>query len=141
MLAPGSDILKVSSTNSTIKEPGKAIVTVYNSGIVKIGTQRERQTPLKMYADSRGPRTSERLVQEKVQSHVKEFTQKLKGNKKLKHKRRDPGNGVSLSRSHIARATRGRIPKLPSFSALRGQHETSNVDSPSQLTIPRQFPR
>ena len=53
VLAPGSHILKVSPT-STIKEPGKPMVTVRNSDIAKLGTQLERQTPLKAYADRRG---------------------------------------------------------------------------------------
>ena len=55
VLAPGSHILKVSPTTSTIKEPGKSVVTVRNSDIAKFGTQLERQTPLKAYADRRGP--------------------------------------------------------------------------------------
>ena len=53
VLAPGSHILKVSPSTSTIKEPGKPVVTVRNSDIAKFGTQLERQTPLKAYADSR----------------------------------------------------------------------------------------
>ena len=51
VLAPGSHILKVSPTMSTIKEPGKPVVTVRNTDIAKFGTQLERQTPLKAYAD------------------------------------------------------------------------------------------
>ena len=53
VLAPGSHILKVSPTTSTIKELGKSVVTVRNSDIAKFGTQLERQTPLKAYADRR----------------------------------------------------------------------------------------
>ena len=45
VLAPGSHILKVSPTTSTIKEPGKTVVTVRNSDIAKFGTQLGRQTP------------------------------------------------------------------------------------------------
>ena len=59
VLAPGSHILKVSPTTSTFKEPGKPVVTVTNSDIAKFGTQLERQTPLKAYADRRGPRSGE----------------------------------------------------------------------------------
>ena len=42
VLAPRSHILKVSPTTSTIKEPGKPVVTVRNSDIAKFGTQLER---------------------------------------------------------------------------------------------------
>ena len=98
VLAP---ILKVSPTTSTIKEPGKPIVTVRNSDIAKLGTQLERQTPLKAYADLRGPRLSEKSVEELIQSHVKEYTRKQKGDKKMKHRKRDPGSGVSSSKSNF----------------------------------------
>ena len=47
VLGPRSHILKVSPTTSTIKEPGKPIVTVRNSDIAKFGKQLDRQTPLK----------------------------------------------------------------------------------------------
>ena len=57
VVAPGSHILKVSPTTSTIKEPRKPIVTVRISDIANFGTQLERQTPLKAYADRRGPRS------------------------------------------------------------------------------------
>ena len=101
VLAPGSHILKVSSTNSTIKEPGKPVVTVRNSDIAKFGTQLERQIPLKAYADRRGPPSVKKLVEELIQSHVKEFIRKQKGDKKMKHRKRDPGSGVSSSKSNI----------------------------------------
>ena len=45
VLASGSNILKVSPTTSTIKEPGKPTVTFRNSDIAKFGTTQERQTP------------------------------------------------------------------------------------------------
>ena len=76
VLAPDSRILKVSLTTSTIKEPGKPVVTVRNSDIRKFGTQLERQTPLKAYADNRVPRSGEKIVEELIQSHVKEFSTK-----------------------------------------------------------------
>ena len=63
VLAPGSHILEVSPTTSTIKEPGKPVVTVRNSDLTKFGTQLERQTQLKKYADRRGPRSGEKLVE------------------------------------------------------------------------------
>ena len=103
VLAPGSHILKISRTTSTIKEFGKPVATVRCSDIAKFGTQLERQTPLKIYADRRGPRSGEKLVEEIIQSLVKEFTRKQKGDKKMKHHKCDPGSGVS-SKSNISRA-------------------------------------
>ena len=60
---------------STLNKPGKAIFGVRKSDIEKYGTQ----TPLKVYAKLRGQRTSEELVEEKIQIHVKEFTREQKG--------------------------------------------------------------
>ena len=54
-LAPGPNILKMSPTNLTIKDPGKPMVIVRNSDIAKFGTLQERQTQLEVYADRRGP--------------------------------------------------------------------------------------
>ena len=54
---PGSHILKVNPTTSTIKEPEKPVVTVRNSEIAMFGTQLERQTPLKAYAGRKEPRS------------------------------------------------------------------------------------
>ena len=82
VLAPGSQILKISPTTSTNKEPGKPKVTFRNSNIAKFGTQLVRQIPLKAYADCIGPRSGEKLVEELIQSHVKEFTRKQKGGQK-----------------------------------------------------------
>ena len=129
VVAPGSHILKVSPTTSTFKELGKPVVTVKNSE-----TELERQTPLKAYADRRGPRSGEKLVEELIQSHVKEFTRKQKGDKKMKHRKRDPGSGVS-SKSNISRVMRGRVPKIPNFLAIRNQQpETSTVSHSEQPT-------
>ena len=62
------------------------MVRVRNGDIAKFGSHIERQTSLKMYVDRRGPRSREKLVEEQVQSHVKKFTRKIKGDKKVKHK-------------------------------------------------------
>ena len=132
VLAPGSHILKASPTTSTIKQPGKPVVTVRNSDIAKFGTQLERQTPLKAYTDRRGPLSSKKLVEELIQSHVKEFTRKQKGDKKMKHRKRDPGSGVSSSKSNISRAMRGRIPKFPNFLAIRNQQPDAGTVSHSE---------
>ena len=135
VLAPGSHILKVSPTTSTIKEPGKPVVAVRNSDIAKFGRQLERQTPLKAYADRRGPRSGKTLVEELIQNHVKEFTMKQKGDKKMKHRKRDPGSGVSSSKSNISRAVRGRVPKIPNFLAIRNhQPEAITVSHSEQPT-------
>ena len=88
VLATGPNIIKVSPTTSTIKEPGKAIVNSQKD-IAKLGTQQERKPPLKTSADQRGPRTSEKMLGEEDQGHIKEFTRKLKSDIKVKHKRHD----------------------------------------------------
>ena len=106
VLAPSLNILKVSPTTSTKKEPGKPIVTVRNSDIAKFGTLQERQNPLKVYANRRGPRIGEKLVQEHIQSHIKQFTRKIKGDKKTKHRRREPGSGVIFKIQHLTRDAR-----------------------------------
>ena len=121
LLAPGSHILKVSPTTSTIKEPDKPVVTVRNSDIAKFGTQLGRQTPLKAYAERRQPRSGEKIEEELIQSHVKELSRKQKGDNKMKYRKRDPGSGVSSSKSNISRAMRGRIPKIPNFPAVQNQ--------------------
>ena len=132
VLAPGSHILKVSPTTSTIKEPGKPIVTVRNSDIAKFGTQLEHQTPLKAYADRRGPQSGEKIVKELMQGHIKEFTRKQKGDKKMKHRKREPGSGVSSTKSNISRAMRGRVPKVPNFLAMQTQQPTAETTSHSE---------
>ena len=47
-----------------------------NSKVANVGTQVECQISLNMYPESRGPRFSEKLVTEKILSHVKKFTRK-----------------------------------------------------------------
>ena len=131
VLAPGSHILKVSPTTSTIKEPGKQIVTVRNSDIAKFGTHQERQSPLRVYADRRGPRAGEKIVEELIHSHIKEFSRKRKGDKKMKHRKREPGSGVSSQRSNISRAMRGRVPKLPNFAAIRNAQPPLEISEPT----------
>ena len=39
----------------------------------------------------------------------------------MKRRKRDPGSGVSLSKSNISRAMRGQIPKIPNFIAIQNQ--------------------
>ena len=82
-------------------------------------------------------RTSEKVVEERIQSQSKELTGNLKGDKNMKHKRWDAGSSVSSSKSNISRAIRCRILKLPNFLALRNQQEITNPDSPSELITPQ----
>ena len=107
VLAPGPNILKEIPTTSTIKEPGKPIVTVCNTDIAKFGTIQERQTPLRVSENRRGPRSCEKLEEERIQTHIKQITRKFKDDKKMKHRKRDPGSGVSSSCSNISRNARG----------------------------------
>ena len=107
-------------------------MTVRNSDIAKFGTQLERQTPLKAYADRRGPRSGEKIVEELIQSHIKEFTHKQKEDKKMKNRKREPGSGVSSTKSNISRAMRGRVPKVPNFLAMRTQQPKAVTTSHSE---------
>ena len=87
VLAQGSHILKVSPTTSigpgkpVVKEPGKPVVTVRNSDIAKFGTQLEQQTPLKAYADRRGPRSEEKLVEELIKVISRNLRENRRGTK------------------------------------------------------------
>ena len=66
---------------------------------------------------------------------MKEHLQKLKGDKNMKERRRDPACGVSSPRSNITRAMWGRIPKEPNFYGLRNQLKIANPNSQSALVI------
>ena len=118
VLAPGSNTMKISPTMSTIKEPEKLVFTVRNSD----GETRqsiESQTPLRAQADCHGPRSREQSVEERIQSHVKKFTRKIKADKKVKHRKHR--TRVSYTNWNKAHATRGCIPKLPNFLAISNQ--------------------
>ena len=84
-----------------MKEPGKSMVTVRNNDTAKTGTQRELQTPLKLCADCHGHKTSNKLVEKKIRSHGKEFIRTINGHKKMKHKKRNAGTGVSSLKSDL----------------------------------------
>ena len=76
----------------------------------------------------------ENLVEELIQSHVKEFTRKQERDKKIKHRKR---------------AMQGRILKVPNFLAIRNQQTdadtashsekpiTSSTNTPATVTIPK----
>ena len=113
MLAPGSVLQKTAQFTSVIREPGKLEVTVRNSEITKIGTRDKRKTKLTEYINRRGPRVHEKKAEAKILSHTKEITRIQKGDRKMKHRKRDTVSGVSSNKSNIARALRVRMPKVP----------------------------
>ena len=113
VLAPGSVIQKTDQYTSVIREPGKMEVTVRNSDIAKFGTREERKTKLTEYINRRGPRTHEKTTEAKILRHIKECTRIQKGDRKMKHRKRETGSGVSSNKSNIARAMRVRMPKVP----------------------------
>ena len=106
------------------------------SVIAKFGAHLERQTPLKVYADRCGHRTSEELVEEKIQSHVKEFSHKIGGDKRVKHKKHELWSEVSSSKSNYARPMQGHVSRTPHFSAIRSQNLELKENSPDKLTFP-----
>ena len=71
-------------------------------------------------------------MEELIHSHIKKFTRKQKGDKKMKHRKREPGSGVSSTKSNISRAMRGRVPKVPIFLAMRNQQPTAVTTSHSK---------
>ena len=50
----------------------------------------------------------------------------------MKHRKREPGTGVSSTKSNISRAMRGRVPKVPNFLAMRNQQPTAVTTSHSE---------
>ena len=113
VLAPGSIVQKTDQYTSVIREPGKVEVTVRNRDIAKFGTRDERKTKLMEYVNRRGPRIHEKTTEAKILSHIKESTRIQKGDRKMKHRKRETGSGVSSNKSNIARAMRVRMPKIP----------------------------
>ena len=113
VLAPRSVVQKTDQYTSVIREPGKMEVTVRNSDIAKFGTREERKTKLTDYINRRGPRTHEKTTEAKILSHIKECTRIQKGDRKMKHRKRETGSGVSSNKSNIGRAMRVRMPKVP----------------------------
>ena len=113
VLAPGSVVQKTEQYTSVLRDPGIVEVTVRNSDIAKFGTREERKTKLTEYINRRGPRTHEKTTEAKILSHIKESTRIQKGDRKMKHRKRETGSGVSSNKSNIARAMRVRMPKIP----------------------------
>ena len=113
---------KTDQYTSVIREPGKLEVTVRNSDIAKFGTRDERKTKLMEYINRRGTRVHEKSTEAKILSHTKEFTRIQKGDRKMKHRKRDTGSGVSSTKSNITRAMRVRMPKCRPTSYHQRQH-------------------
>ena len=112
-MAPVSVVQKTDQYTSVIREPGKVEVTVRNSDIAKFGTRDERKTKLMEYLNRRVPRIHEKSTEAKIFSHIKMSTRIQKGDRKMKHRKRETGSGVSSTKSNIARAMRVRMPKIP----------------------------
>ena len=113
VLAPRSVVQKTDQYTSVIREPGKLEATVRNSDIAKFATRDERKSKLMDYINRRGPRVHEKSTEARINCHIKEFTRIQKQDRKMKHRKRDTGSGVSSNKLNIARAMRVRIPKGP----------------------------
>ena len=50
----------------------------------------------------------------------------------MKHRKREPGSGLSSSKSNISRAMRGRIPKVSNYLAMRNQQPATMTTSHSE---------
>ena len=112
VLASGSLVKRTDQFKSVIREPGKLEVTVRNNDIATFATHDERKTNLTEYINRRGPRVYEKSTEAKILSHPKEYTRIQKGNRKMKHLKRDMASGVSSNRSNIVCALRVRMPKV-----------------------------
>ena len=113
MLSPGSVVQKTDQYTSVIREPWKLEGTVSKSDIAKFGTHDERKKQLMDYLNRRGPCVHEKPTEAKILSHTKEFTRIQKGDRKMKHRKRDTGSGVSSNKLNVARAMRISLPKVP----------------------------
>ena len=50
----------------------------------------------------------------------------------MKHRKREPGSGVSSNKSNISCAMRGRVSKVPNFLAMRNQQPTTVTTTHSE---------
>ena len=133
VLTPRSVVQKTDQYTSVIREPGKMEVTVRNSDIAKFGTREERKTKLTEYINRRGPRTHEKTTEAKILSHIKECTRIQKGDRIMKHRKRETGSGVSSNKSNIARAMRVRMPKVPENFAPQVKPEIPEAAPEQQI--------
>ena len=113
ILAPGSVVQKADQYTSELRKTGKVEVTVRNSDIAKFGTRDERKTKLMEYVNRRGPRIHKKTKEAKIFSHIKESNRIQKGDRTMKHRKRETGSGVSSIKSNIARVMRVRMLKIP----------------------------
>ena len=55
------------------------------------------------YVNRRGPHVHKKTTEAKILSHIIESTRIQKGDRNMKHRKRESGSGVSSNRSNIAR--------------------------------------
>ena len=96
----------------------------------------ERKTKLSDYFHRRGPRNFEKSTEAKILSHTKEFTRIQKGDRKMKHRKRDTASGISSNRSNIARAKQVRMSKmLSNFPPPETTIQSASAPQSSELII------
>ena len=135
VLAPGSVVQKTDQHTSVIREPEKLEVTVRNSDIAKFGTRDERKTKLMDYVNRRGPRIHGKTTEAKILSHIKESTRIQKDDRKMKHRKRETGSGVSSIKSNIARAMCVRMPEIPeNFAPQETSSQPEATPEPQIIT-------
>ena len=111
VVAPGSSVVKTDAYTSAIKEPGKREVTIRNSDLAKLGTKAQRQTELQIYANRMPIVPSGKIKQYLINQHAREARMKLKGNKRMKHRKvADDAIAVSSIHSNVTRALRVTMP-------------------------------
>ena len=110
-------------------------MTFQNSDIAKFGTRDERKTKLMDYVNCRGPRIHEKTTEAKILSHIKESTCVQKIDRKMKHRKRETGSGVSSNKSNTARAMRVRMPKVPeNFASPETSSQPEAYHEPQIIT-------
>ena len=140
VLAPGSVVQKTDQYTSVFREIGKLEVSVRNSDIPKFGNRGERKTKLTEYINQREPKNYEKSAEAKILSHISEFTRIQKGDREMKHRKRDTASAISSNGSNFARAMRGRMPKVPPNIAppetlFEPEATSAPQDTASQLII------
>ena len=136
VLAPGSNILKVSPTPSTIKQPSKIVLTATKSQIAKIGTLLERQTPLKACADHQGPRNSEKLLEERIQSLNQGTHEENQGRQKDETSKTSARQRSFIFPFQYCTSDARANSEFTKFFALRNRLDISQSDWQSELIIP-----
>ena len=109
-LAPGSTVVRRSSTTTAIKEPGVPEMKVRNSDIANFDTRAERNTELWQYAQRR-LLPYDKMTEEKVAQHSKELKIKYRRDIKIRLRQADNASGISSANSKISKAMSSRKPK------------------------------